>query len=328
MKPTICILQKQTHFDKPSLIESSSVKEKFDVVKDYFYNIPNKTDIVYTQTYFDRKILEILEEWRGRIVIHVGGNLWNESKGVGLIKQVVDIMNRSQTIVVCNGHGIFDIVKKNLNDNANVMCLPGGLWGTDNSRYGIQPDRFIPKDDYSLKNKKRPSVVMSINLTVERKWAGIFLFLSSIKKIVRKMKIKITCAGMIKSNHDLVKSLSNRYGVRFLEYTEDWPQILQDSDLFIHPSTFDCFPRSVCDAMCTGLPIVAYNMPSTRHVSDKLHFVDPLDHDYVSDSVEWFLSNEDERKQLGEVLLVEALEKTEKHRGDYAGILEDILSST
>ncbi len=52
--------------------------------------------------------------------------------------------------------------------------------------------------------------------------------------------------------------------LRLLGYRDDVPAVLAASDIFVLPSYYEGLPMSVIEAMLTGLPVVASDLPGTR----------------------------------------------------------------
>ena len=52
--------------------------------------------------------------------------------------------------------------------------------------------------------------------------------------------------------------------IRFLGYRADMPELMRAADIFTLPSHREGMPRSVIEAMLTGLPVVATDIRGTR----------------------------------------------------------------
>ncbi len=52
--------------------------------------------------------------------------------------------------------------------------------------------------------------------------------------------------------------------LRLLGYREDVPAVLAAADIFVLPTWYEALPMSVIEAMLTGLPVVASDVPGPR----------------------------------------------------------------
>lgn len=205
----------------------------------------------------------------------------------------------------------------------HVDALPGGLWGTDHTTRGIDPTSFKPKDDWEIGG--RPLVVMNINLTVKRKWRGVPIFMKAAHRTLKKHDALVVCVGKVKGQWGLVKEWADRWGLQVVPPSHRWPELLRQADLFVHPSMFDGFPRSVAEVCCVGLPAVLFREGGTPEVCDSARLVNSGESAMIDWHVEAMLNSRSEREKTGRAMRAEALIKTEKHRGDYAKMLLEAL---
>jgi glycosyltransferase involved in cell wall biosynthesis len=71
-----------------------------------------------------------------------------------------------------------------------------------------------------------------------------------------------------------------KHRVRFLGYRGDVPELLRAADIFTLPSHREGMPRSIVEAMLSGLPVVATDIRGSREevVDGKTGFLVPLGH--------------------------------------------------
>jgi glycosyltransferase involved in cell wall biosynthesis len=166
---------------------------------------------------------------------------------------------------------------------------------------GIDLKKCIPKTDYDLHDnitilhigrfspqKNHMRLIDSFE-TVQRKYPNAYLSLigegeleTSIKKYVRE------------------KGLSDF--VRFLGTTGNVYPYLSNSDLFVLSSNYEGMPLTLIEAMATGIPIVSTEVGGISDmiengVSGKLV---PCNCESISNALLSLLSNEEERRSLGE----------------------------
>jgi glycosyltransferase involved in cell wall biosynthesis len=239
--------------------------------------------------------------------------------------QVCTKLMRESTMVLCITKQLARIACSYLGQSNNVFWMPGGLWGTEHTRWGINPHRFFNKIDYNVKNEL--NVIMNISLTIERKWKGLPLFLRTMRGIEN---VKFHCYGKINNLESKVRNMifqDMNSKLHFFGYTKDWPKRLNTADIFVHPSLFDGFPRCVAEAMCSGLPILSYNIHGISVVSPKKNILlcDPMNKNSVMNNFHKLKTDENFRRELGTRARDEAMELTEKHRGDFARLMLNAL---
>jgi len=318
MKPRLCILTSPKTSHVVTHADSGPVNEAFDVVREF--DIP-QCDVVYTQMYGQKHVFARLEACGVPYVVNVGGDIWDERTALGR----TDSLRRIEGVlagaarVVCVSEFLAGVVRGRLGTE-NVVSLPGGMWGLDHTVHGVQPGRFSSKQRYDVPPWRRPVVVMNINLTVERKWRGVPVFLEG----AAESGARVVCYGKVKGKVGVADAWERQYGMEFRGYTDDWPGALARADLFVHPSMFDGFPRAVADACCVGLPVVVFAVAGAPEVSDSALKIDP-DPAAVAGALWAMLSSERLRRETGTAARAEALEKTERHRGDYAKLLREVV---
>jgi len=131
---------------------------------------------------------------------------------------------------------------------------------------GINLSKFSAAKPTPRKNlgvKKNDFVILYAGLIVPRK--GIDIMLKVTKKLVNKNKnIKLLLVGEGPSKKkylDLVKQLGLENNVIFLGWRKDIPSILKSVDCLILPSKGEGLPGVIMEAMASGLPVVASNIP-------------------------------------------------------------------
>ena len=318
-KPRLHVLCSLGQEETVTHVESNIVKHCFTITKGI--EIKGKPDVVYCQSYLSS--IRELENFDGKIVLFVGGDPWYELTVLNkmtLTSRITSVMKRSY--IACISKHIQKIVCNYLGSDKNVFSL-NGLWGSTQTRHGIDPFSIQPKSDYSIGD--RIKIYMSINMSVDRKYEGLLFFLEETKEYFETKyhgKVDLICSGKIKRQSDLVKKLHNEYDYfHFFYGGTDWYQMLSEADIFVHPSFFDGWPRVVAEAMCFGIPIVAYNLPFNKEVSENLLFAGK---GQMGQMIDVALSNQNFREVCGKTLVKEALHKTDLNKDQFLKLISHV----
>lgn len=322
-KPSILFLTSHKSIDVTSNGDSPRTHELFDVANGT--QIDKHYDLVYTQMYGQEVVFSKLERYHHPYVVHVGGDIFTERMELGRISTLGRIKKimRNARAVICVSKFLAKMLRSHLGSD-NVIHLPHGMWGLDHTRFGVRTDQFERKTDYAIYG--RPNVAMNISLTVERKWKGLPIFLDAVKDVVRDYNIELHCYGKLKKNVDVASLFTRLYGVQFDGYVEDWPSVLRQSDVFVHPSCWDGFPRAIADACCAGVPALVFDEAGCPEVSENAVIVGSDDKRVIASKFENLISSIKHRSDVGNAMYKEAIEKTEKYRGEYAELLFSLVN--
>jgi glycosyltransferase involved in cell wall biosynthesis len=169
-----------------------------------------------------------------------------------------------------------------------MLCRGGIVEAIGN---GSDPERFRPAaaedaDRLSLRrglgvNEGTPVIAMIGRLVTEKGYPELFA-------AMRDVDARLWVIGeRLKSDHAqsvdaLIESaqcdpvLSKR--IQFLGYRQDVPALLRAADIFTLPSHREGMPRSIIEAMLSGLPVVATNIRGSREevVDGSTGFLTPL----------------------------------------------------
>ena len=325
-KAHLHILQRSELMSHISFVESPTVAREFRLTKSD--KIEPSADLIFTQTYTDTKILDQLETCKSPYVVHLQGDVWYEMKEIyhaeSLLRRINQVLIRAR-LVVCISDFLRKIAERAIPE-ANITHLPGGFWGLDHTISGIVPQRFITAQKVSQKKPNDKFILMQINFTLPRKFAGIQLFFQSISKIRPELKNWFfTCVGHIGSNESLVRRWAREYCFNFLPQSPNWPSLITTCQLYLHPSLYDTWGRSVAEAMCAGVPVIAFNAGGVREISEKLIVCEPYHEDEICNYLLGFQKSPEKWVGEGKKLRDHAIYLTEVHRGDYLKILNRIL---
>ncbi len=104
------------------------------------------------------------------------------------------------------------------------------------------------------------------------------------------------------------RALASHPAVRpFVKFTgrvsyEDIPRLYSDSELFVFPSLTESFGHPLVEAMASGLPIIASDIPICREIcADAAVYFSPLDAKDLAEKIVLLRNNGDLRRRLGEI---------------------------
>jgi glycosyltransferase involved in cell wall biosynthesis len=310
MKPRLHLLHSGPHPDAVLFPESDAVREHFEVSKSD--EIDKRADLVYTQV-FSKRLPAVLDQCHCPTVIHIMGPI----RGARFVRSV-----KKSTFVVTVSHSCAGMIWRTTGKEA--MVLPGGLWGTDHTIYGVQPQRFERKTDYAIEG--RPCVIMGMRLTDATKRQGIPVFMRAAKKVLTKHDARLVCMSDNRRHEKEIRELKRQHHIEFDMEFYRWPEKLPKADLFVHPSGGDTWGRAIADSMCAAVPSLVFSVGGTIEVSKEPVFCRPNRPREIATALDRLLScGEDERREFGDRLYRTAVRLTEKHRGDYAGLLLEAL---
>lgn len=184
------------------------------------------------------------------------------------------------------------------------------------------PSEYRPEEARKLKIEtgisEHTAVLGIVGRIVREK--GYREFLEMARYIVKKRDVAFLVVG------DTLPSDRDPFGPTFKEevaraglgsqffftgLTDRVPEYLRIMDIFVLPSYREGFPRSVIEAMGTGLPVIATNIRGCREgvVHEKTGLiVPPRDGQALGEAVDRLLSNMDEARAMGKAGRARAVE--------------------
>lgn len=146
-----------------------------------------------------------------------------------------------------------EVIQKARINPAKVMHIVNGVDPSPLAQVGRERARSL----LSIEDHRR--VVVQVAWFGLRKGHGILLDrASTIVKHVPEVLFLLVGDGRLKESCEvMVDQLGLGKYFRFLGYREDVPRLLAASDLAVLPSFSEGLPRSLLEAMGTGLPVVA-----------------------------------------------------------------------
>ena len=165
----------------------------------------------------------------------------------------------------------------------------------------------------------------------------ILLFaLGKIKDELRNGKWQLLVAGA-KTNEEYFRSLQEiilRYNmiemVRFLGWVDNIREFLSSLDIFILPSFTEGMPRSLMEAMCGGVAVVASDVGGIPElVGETGILVPPGDVEALAKALRYLSDNDEERERLGKMGRERVLSifTEEKQVGKLVQLIEEARAS-
>jgi glycosyltransferase involved in cell wall biosynthesis len=166
---------------------------------------------------------------------------------------------------------------------------------------GIRPSLF--KEDV---HRAKKYMGVFVGIVTEEK--GIFVLLKAWKAVVeRSPNARLLLIGGVHEQvrsklHQTVRDLGLEKNVTNRGFVPDSEMVnlLNSSEIYIHPSLYEGFAMSVAEAMATGLPCILSDIPALREVySSAAMFVPPSDADSLAEAILTLTRNPTRRKELG-----------------------------
>jgi glycosyltransferase involved in cell wall biosynthesis len=170
----------------------------------------------------------------------------------------------------------------------HALCRGGVIEAIGN---GSDPTRFFPAalDDRAALRRElgadeaTPVIAMIGRLVAEKGYPELFEAMRTVDAQLWVIGERLTSdhAQTIDAHIEQVqRDPILKHRVRFLGYRGDVPELLRAADIFTLPSHREGMPRSIVEAMLSGLPVVATDIRGSREevVDGKTGFLVPLGH--------------------------------------------------
>lgn len=130
-----------------------------------------------------------------------------------------------------------------------------------------------------------------------------FMWVEVANRIVGKFpKVKFIYVGDGPLKKKTEERIDDFERIKILSWQEDIPEILRKTDIFFLPSRWEGLPRTVLEAMATGIPVVASCVDGTKEaVLDSVtgYLLSPSDSDGYVEKLSELIRNERKRKEMG-----------------------------
>ncbi|MGA3213618.1 MAG: glycosyltransferase [Terriglobales bacterium] len=128
-------------------------------------------------------------------------------------------------------------------------------------------------------------------------------------------------------SENLAQSLGVAARVRFLGRRSDIPQLLKAADIFVYSTDFEGFGIAACEAMSSGLPVVASDVSGLAQLVHGAGILFPArDHKALARALQNLMSSPEERTRMGQAARGTARRfSIEKTVDSYAELYESVL---
>lgn len=169
---------------------------------------------------------------------------------------------------------------------------------------------------------------------------GADLLIDAFKQIHHNdPKLKLIIAGETPSNHIIkelqvkVKRLNLSNAVVFTGgiWGEEKSKLLASSTIFVLPSSNDCFPLVILEALHFGTPVITSNSGGLKTIFDdgkEMIFIDELEETVLKEKMELLLYNNELRVQIGINGKLKANQIIAEFSSSMRKVFEDVLWST
>ena len=206
----------------------------------------------------------------------------------------------TDTIITMNKEDYEQAKQFKLRNKGNVYYVPG---------VGIDTESYVSKEYEKnnlreLLNLKQDNIVLiSMGDLIKRK--NYEASIRAIAKCGNKNIHFLICGkGPILDNlKNLSKELGIENQIHFLGYRRDIKDLLNISDIFLFTTYQEGLPRSMMEAMATGLPCIASRIRGNVDLLEEFnggYLVNPDDIECIAIHINELANNEDLRKKLGE----------------------------
>lgn len=254
-------------------------------------------DFVLTDTfYFIPQMLKLAEQ---RVLLHLRGDPQSES---------LDKVTNPSLLIRMYEHFLAPLQMKSI--KKTDLILPNSKWlqkrvnqyipnhPTQVLYVGIDPKKWVPNQNAEFE-LKHPAAVGLFKFNVYQKVKGLLKFIRIIKKMP---DINFYFAGegpymnLVKQNCP-----SNMFLLGWLSNSRV-KQLLENGDIFIHPSGLDAFPRGLKEASLMEKPIITSNVGGIPEIikDNKTGYLCDIDNDVQwIEKIRFLMDNKDVAKEFG-----------------------------
>ena len=125
----------------------------------------------------------------------------------------------------------------------------------------------------------------------------------------------------------MVESLRLKKRVTFLGWRNDIASILKASDIYVHSTHSEGFGIAACEAMATGLPVVASNVPALAQVVQGAGVLfPPGNHAELAQRLSELIASPELRRKMSQASIQRARQFSIEHTVDaYVQLYESVL---
>lgn len=202
--------------------------------------------------------------------------------------------------------------------------------------FGVDGEKFYPKQSViNDETKNRVNIIFVGALDKAHTFKGVDILLHSLSMIKNdKWNLTVVGGGDMKEIYERIAiNLNINNQVNFLGKVSDKElvNIYRSSDFHVLPSTnkHEAFGTVLLEAMSSGLPVIASNLPGVRSVfndGEQGYFVEPGNVNDLKNKIEILLNNQNLRKKMGYAarILTEKKYSWKKVRDNLLSVYESI----
>jgi len=160
----------------------------------------------------------------------------------------------------------------------------------------------LPERDLQLLNQSKHNIGCVGRLTEQKGYPYIIESMSELTQSIPDVKLHIAGDGELKADLEKLVVDSNLVdNIKFMGLKNNVPALMHNWDLFVLPSLWEGFPTVVMEAMLSGVPVIATDIPGTNELvmhQETGLLVPPKDSSALSNSIEKIFFQDSLRKKL------------------------------
>lgn len=153
------------------------------------------------------------------------------------------------------------------------LCRTGDILAIGN---GSDPDVYKPANDPAARSATRAAIgtaddrqviLMAGRLVAEKGYGELITAMRDVDAELWAVGARLSsdhAAGIEDSIREVEADPALRDRIRFLGYRDDMAELMRAADIFTLPSHREGMPRSIIEAMLTGLPVIATDVRGSR----------------------------------------------------------------
>ena len=226
-----------------------------------------------------------------------------------VLKLAEMIMAHYTDVIITMNQEDFDAAKKfRLRNNGKVYCIPGV--GIDTASYkNVAVDKSSLRASLGL--KENDIVCISMGDLIKRKNYGVAIKAIAECKIPDVNYLICGKGPELENLQQMAKELGVENQIHFLGFRTDIKELLQVSDIFIFTTLQEGMPRSMMEAMASGLPCIASSIRGNIDLLEdgKGGYLVPVDDvSAVAEKLRILAFDKQLRKQMSERNLIRILD--------------------
>lgn len=207
--------------------------------------------------------------------------------------------------------------KKSIYDRSDITFVGISDWLTEEARKSgpvgsahivktipnaIATTSFEPKSRQEMRRKHGLPLDVPIILLGANSISSPYKGFELAEKALKGISIKVFIALFGSDSKRIAGKLGFAKGFGTIRSDETLSELYSAADVFLAPSIAESFGKTIAESMCCGTPVVAFNATGPSSIID--HKIDgylasPYDPNELRSGIEWILSDEAIKSQLG-----------------------------